>query len=74
MRININLASKPYEAARQYPRRLGLLVAALAVLTVVLVGYIFYQRSHTRDIDQQIARRSRRSPAWMTRRRRRRPS
>ena len=55
MRININLASNPYEAAREYARRLALLVAALSVLTVGLLGYILYQRSHTRDIDQQIA-------------------
>ena len=54
MRININLASNPYEAAREYARRLGLLVAALSVLTVILLGYIFYQRSHTRDIDRRI--------------------
>jgi len=55
MRININLASNPYEAAREYTRRLGLLVVALAVLTSGLLGYILYQRSHTRDIDQKIA-------------------
>ena len=55
MRININLASNPYEAAREYTRRLGMLVGALAVLTVGLLGYILYQRSHTRDIDQKIA-------------------
>jgi type IV pilus assembly protein PilN len=55
MRININLASNPYEAAREYTRRMGLLVAGLAVLAVGLLGYILYQRSHTRDIDQKIA-------------------
>jgi type IV pilus assembly protein PilN len=55
MRININLASNPYEAAREYTRRLRLLVAALAVLTVALLGYIAYQRSQTRDVDQKIA-------------------
>jgi type IV pilus assembly protein PilN len=55
MRININLASNPYEAAREYTRRLGMVVAALAVLTVGLVGYILYQRSHTRDINEKIA-------------------
>jgi len=54
MRININLASQPYEVAREYTRRLGLLTAALAVLTAALIGYIFYQRAHTRDIDQKI--------------------
>ena len=55
MRLNINLASNPYEAAREYTRRLGLLVVALAVLTVGLLGYILHQRSQTRDIDLQIA-------------------
>jgi type IV pilus assembly protein PilN len=55
MRININLASNPYEAAREYTRRLGMLAAGLAVLTVGLLGYILYQRSHTRDIDEKIA-------------------
>jgi len=55
MRISINLASNPYEAAREYTRRLGMLVAALLVLTVGLLGYIVHQRAQTRDIDQQIA-------------------
>lgn len=55
MRININLASNPYEAAREYTRRMGLLVAALALLGVALLGYILFQRSQTRDVDQQIA-------------------
>jgi len=55
MRININLASNPYEAARAYTRRLGMMIAALAVLTVGLLGYIVYQRSQTRDIDRKIA-------------------
>ncbi len=55
MRININLASNPYEAAREYARRMGMLVAGLAVLAVGLLGYILYQRSQTRDIDRQIA-------------------
>ena len=55
MRININLASNPYEAAREYTRRMVALVAALAVLTVGLLGYIVYQRSHTREVNRQIA-------------------
>jgi type IV pilus assembly protein PilN len=55
MRININLASNPYEVAREYTRRMGMVVAALGVLTVGLVGYILYQRSHTRDINEKIA-------------------
>ncbi len=55
MRININLASNPYEAARQYARRMGMLVAGLTVLAVGLLGYILYQRSQTHDVDRQIA-------------------
>jgi type IV pilus assembly protein PilN len=55
MRININLASNPYEAAREYTRRRTMLLAGLAVLTVVLLGYIAYQRSQTRDVDEKIA-------------------
>ena len=55
MRININLASNPYEIAREYTRRMGFLVAGLAVLAVGLLGYILYQRSHTRAVNQEIA-------------------
>lgn len=55
MRININLASSPYEAAWQYTRRMRLLVAGLAILAVALLGYILYQRRSTRDVDQRIA-------------------
>jgi type IV pilus assembly protein PilN len=55
MRININLASNPYEAARNYARRMSILLGALVLVTVVLLGYILHQRSVTRDVDQQIA-------------------
>jgi type IV pilus assembly protein PilN len=55
MRININLASNPYEAAREYTRRLTMLLAGLAVLTAALLGYIVYQRARTRDVDEKIA-------------------
>ncbi|HKD86494.1 MAG TPA: PilN domain-containing protein [Terriglobales bacterium] len=55
MRININLASQPYEVAREYKRRMTLLIAALAVAAVVLLGYIFYQRAHSRGINRQLA-------------------
>ncbi len=33
MRININLASNPYEAAREYARRMSMLLGALVVVT-----------------------------------------
>ena len=55
MRLNINLASQPYEVARFYRRRMGALVLALAVVTALLVGYIVYQRAHSRGINQQLA-------------------
>jgi type IV pilus assembly protein PilN len=55
MRININLASNPYEAAREYARRMSMLLAALVVITAVLAGYILHQRGETRDVDRQIA-------------------
>jgi type IV pilus assembly protein PilN len=55
MRFNINLASQPYEAARQFRQRMSALVAALALIAVVLVGYIVYQRVHSRDINRQLS-------------------
>jgi type IV pilus assembly protein PilN len=55
MRFNINLASQPYEAAQQFRRRIGAVVAALGLLAVLLVGYIVYQRIHSRDINQQLS-------------------
>jgi len=55
MRININLATERYEAVRLYLQRVRTLVVLMAVVAAVLVGYIVFQRSHTRDIDGQIA-------------------
>jgi type IV pilus assembly protein PilN len=55
MRLNINLASQPYEAARFYRRRMGALVIGLAVVTALLVGYIVYQRAQSRDINKQLS-------------------
>jgi len=55
MRLNINLASQPYEVAREYTRRMTLLIAALAVAAIALGGYIFYQRAHSRSINRQLA-------------------
>jgi type IV pilus assembly protein PilN len=55
MRLAINLATQPYEVAREYKRRLTLAIAALGVLAVLLGGYILYQRAHTRGINRQLA-------------------
>jgi len=55
MRLNINLASQPYEVAREYKRRMTALIAALAVAAIALGGYIFYQRAHSRGVNRQLA-------------------
>ena len=55
MRININLATQRYETAHQFQQRMRTLVALMTVVAVVLVGYILYQRKHTRDIDANIS-------------------
>ncbi len=55
MRLAINLASQPYEVAREYKRRLTVAIATLGALAVLLVGYILYQRQHTRGINRQLA-------------------
>ncbi len=55
MRLNINLASQPYEVAQAYRRRMTTVIAALGLLAVLLVGYIVYQRQHTRGINRQLA-------------------
>jgi type IV pilus assembly protein PilN len=55
MRLNINLASQPYEVARAYRRRMAQIIAALGVVAALLVGYIVYQRQHSRGINRQLA-------------------
>jgi type IV pilus assembly protein PilN len=55
MRLNINLASQPYEVAQSYRRRMTVVIAALGILAVLLVGYIVYQRQNTRAIDRELA-------------------
>jgi type IV pilus assembly protein PilN len=55
MRIKINLATHPYEAAREYRRRITMLVAVLGVITAVLLGYIIEQRIVSRKINHQIS-------------------
>ena len=55
MRFNINLASQPYEAARQFRRRISSIVLGLALIAVLLLGYIIYERIHSRGINQQLS-------------------
>ncbi|HEY1730856.1 MAG TPA: PilN domain-containing protein [Terriglobales bacterium] len=55
MRLAINLATQPYEVAREYKRRLTLAIGAMGILAVLLVSYILYQRAHTRGINRQLA-------------------
>ena len=42
MRLDLNLATRPYEDAREFWIRWGSAVSALAVLTLVLVGWTIY--------------------------------
>lgn len=55
MRIHINLASQPYEAAQGYRRQMSITIAALTVIALVLLGYIAYQRVHSRAINRQLS-------------------
>lgn len=55
MRLNINLASQPYEVAQTYRQRMTLVITALSVVAALLVGYIVYQRQYSRGIDQQLS-------------------
>lgn len=55
MRLNINLASQPYEVAQSYRRRMTIVIAALGIVAVLLAGYIVYQRQNTRAVDRQLA-------------------
>lgn len=55
MRLAINLASQPYEVAREYKHRMTMLIGGLALLAVLLVGYIVYQRANSRAINRQLA-------------------
>lgn len=55
MRIRINLASQPYEVAREYKSRMTMTIAGLGIVAVLLLGYIVFQRVHSRSIDRQLA-------------------
>jgi type IV pilus assembly protein PilN len=55
MRLNINLASQPYEVARQYRQRMTVVIAVLSLAAAMLLGYIVYQRAHSRSVNRQLA-------------------
>jgi type IV pilus assembly protein PilN len=54
MRLNINLASQPYELAQSYKRRMTTVIVALGLMALVLIGYIVYQRQRSRGINRQL--------------------
>jgi type IV pilus assembly protein PilN len=64
MRLDINLASQPYEDARQFWMRWGTALAAVAILTLALLtitvsGWFAARRDHTRmaELKASIAQR-----------------
>jgi type IV pilus assembly protein PilN len=66
MRLDINLATRPYEDAREFWARWGLGVGALGVLTLILVSFALHgwvkagrDRQTIRHLQQQIAERDR---------------
>lgn len=62
MRLDINLATRPYEDARRFYMRWGALLAGVALLTLLLVAFAFSSWKQGREVtlriqqaDQQIA-------------------
>ncbi len=55
MRLNINLASRPYEDIRSFNQRWGAIAALLAVLTAALIFYAVRSWRESRDVNQQIS-------------------
>ena len=59
MRLDINLATRPYEDARQFWMRWGLGVGVLALATVVLIGFAvrgWIEAGHDRHTIQGLQR------------------
>jgi type IV pilus assembly protein PilN len=63
MRVDINLATRPYEDAREFWTRWGLLLGAVSIVTLALLGFTITgwynaRQDHKRisDLQQQIAR------------------
>ena len=66
MRLDINLATRPYEDAREFWARWGLGVGALGLVTLILVSFAVHgwvkagrDRQTIRHLQQQIAERDR---------------
>ncbi len=55
MRININLASHPYEDAGDFYRRWGTALGVLVLLTLGLTGLVVHEWMSTHSISKQIA-------------------
>ncbi|HTD24206.1 MAG TPA: PilN domain-containing protein [Terriglobales bacterium] len=55
MRLNINLASHPYEDAGNFYRRWGAALGLLALVTIVLIAVAIHEWTSTRSISIQIA-------------------
>jgi len=56
MRLNINLATQPYENARQFYMRWGLILGVLTLLAIVLCYTTFSSWNRYRSIGREIAR------------------
>jgi len=55
MRFRINLASHPYQDAREFYERWGTALGAMVVLTLVLTGFALNEWISTRHVARQIA-------------------
>jgi type IV pilus assembly protein PilN len=54
MRLDINLASRPYQDMRRFVMRWGGIVALMTILTAVLVFFAFRSWRESRDVNAQI--------------------
>jgi hypothetical protein len=53
MRLNINLASQPYEAARRFAIQWGSIIAVLSLVTIGLVGIAASSYMRSRPVIKQ---------------------
>ncbi len=56
MRLNINLATRPYEDVSQFLKRWGSLTILLALLTAGLVYLAYHNWQESKDVNRQISR------------------